>query len=106
MPPPCAGPVMAAMIGCGSARIAGTRSDIVSMARIAILDSGRPSMLGGAPESSRSSPEQKARPAPVRRTTWQSFSAPTSRNASYRGSTTSNDIALSRSGRFRVMSFT
>ena len=47
-----------------------------SIARIAMRDIGSPSHPGGMPWSSRSSPEQKPRPAPVSTTAQVSLSAP------------------------------
>ena len=54
----------------------GIRSLKCSMARMARQDSGRPSVPGGMPASSRSRPEQKPAPAPVRITTQVSWSRP------------------------------
>ena len=82
IPPPYAGPLIAAMIGCGIARIAGTTSDMYSIARIAIRASVKPSLFGGTPTSSRFRPEQKPRPLPVNTTTDVVLSSPTSRSAS------------------------
>ena len=82
MPPPYAAPFTAAMIGCGTARMAGTMFDMNSMARIAMRDIGRPSQSGGMPWSSRSRPEQKPRPAPVSTTAHVSWSTATARSAS------------------------
>ncbi len=82
MPPPWAGPLIAAMIGWGMLRMVGMRSAMVCMARMAMRDIGSPSTPGGTPWSSRSRPAQKPRPAPVRTTTQVSLSAATSRSAS------------------------
>ena len=68
---------MAATIGCGMARMAGTMPPMYSMARIPIWWRPRSSVPGGSPACSSSSPEQKARPAPVRTTTRQSLSEAT-----------------------------
>ena len=72
---------MAAMIGWGMARMAGTIPPMYSMARIPIRWRPRSSVPGGSPACSSSSPEQKARPAPVSTTTRQLLSAPTSARA-------------------------
>jgi hypothetical protein len=70
------------MIGWGMLRIVGMRSAMVCMARIAMRDIGSPSIPGGAPWSSRSSPAQKPLPAPVITTAQVSLSAATSASAS------------------------
>src|SRR5262245_16653351 len=93
-------------MGCGMARIAGTMFDMNSMARMASRDIGKPSQPGGMPWSSRSSPEQKPRPAPVRMTTQVSLSAPTRASASSSGGTVSKDSAFSRSWRSRLTTLT
>src|SRR5688572_540465 len=76
------------------------------MARVPARWRVMPSSPGADPMSSRSSPEQKPRPAPVSTATQQSLSAPTSSIAPYRAPTSPNDMELSRSGLFRVMSRT
>ena len=63
-------------------------------------------MFGGAPLFSRSAPEEKPWPAPVRMTTRLSLSRLTSRSASRSGTITSNDMAFMRSGRFSVIRVT
>ena len=73
---------MAAMTGWGMARRAGTIPPMYSMARMPIRWRPMSSVPGGMPACSSSSPEQKARPAPVRTTTRHELSAPTSARAS------------------------
>jgi hypothetical protein len=75
------------------------RSDRYSMARSAMPDRPRPSMLGGTPESSRSAPEQNPRSTPVITQTRIWLSRPTDSMASRNGTITSNDMAFIRSGR-------
>ena len=82
IPPPYAGPLIAAMIGCGIWRIAGTTSLMYDIERIARREKPRSWVFGGMPRSWRSSPEQNARPAPVSTATQQSLSRPTSASAS------------------------
>src|SRR4051794_32623925 len=55
---------------------------------------------GGVPQSARSSPAQKPRPAPVITTTLHSGSVATSSSASWSSATSPKSMALSRSGRF------
>ena len=69
---------MAAITGWGMLRRAGTMPPMYSMARRPIRWRPRSSVPGGSPACSSSSPEQNARPAPVRTTTRQSLSAATS----------------------------
>mgnify|MGYP005846463869 CR=1 FL=1 len=74
-----------------------------AIARTAMRDIGSPAMPGGTPWSSRSSPEQKPRPAPVSTTAHTSLSAATASKASCSGATVSKESALSRSARFSVI---
>ena len=98
-----AGPLMAPITGWGSLRIWGTMSPKYSMARMASRDRVRPSAWGGTPASSRSRPEQKPSPLPVRITTQQSLSRPAASRASRSGMIVSKDMAFIRSGRFSVI---
>ena len=66
----------------------------------------RPAMFGIVPASSRSAPEQKPCPAPVRTTTLVSLSRLTSSSASRSGIITSKAMEFMRSGRFSVTSAT
>ena len=104
-PPPYAGPFTAAIDGLRHrAHRRAPGSDMNSIARIAMRDIGSPSQSGGMPWSSRSSPEQKPRPAPVSTTTQVSLSARDGararRTAARRCRTTSRSC---RSGRFSTM---
>ncbi len=60
MPPPYAGPLIAAMIGCGMRRMAGTTSLMYDIDRIASRENPRSWVFGGMPRSCRSRPEQNA----------------------------------------------
>ena len=73
-----------------------------SIERMASVGNVNPSTWGMVPGSSRSAPEQKPLPAPVRTMTRMSLSSPMLRNASRKGIITSNAIAFMRSGRFKV----
>src|SRR5690242_8126848 len=76
------------------------------MARIASRGRPMPSLPGGGALSSRSSPAQKARPAPVSTVTHASLSRATASIAAESDSTSANDIAFNRAGLSSVMSAT
>ena len=91
-PPVIAGPLMAPMMGPVNAFIApSTSTSPVS-----------PIVAGWAPSSFRSSPAQKARPAPVRTTTRALGSCASARNADVRCTRSARDSAFIACGRFRV----
>jgi hypothetical protein len=73
---------MAAMMGWGRSRMTGTTWEKWVMATIPTRERAISSMPGISPGSSRSRPEQKPRPVPVRTTTQQELSLATCRKAS------------------------
>src|SRR4051812_33472289 len=105
-PPPIAAPLTAAMTGWCIRRIVMMTSSSSCIDRSAIVGSVSPSMPGTRPGSSRSAPEQNARPAPVSTTTRTSLSALICSRVSRSGTITSKAIAFIRSGRSRVTSAT
>src|SRR5262245_44193132 len=80
-------------------RIAGTRPETTSIARVARRESVKPALFGGGVMSRVSAPEQKARPLPVSTTVQASLSCATSAKASCSGATSSKAIEFMRSGR-------
>ena len=84
-PPPMAGPLTAPITGWCILRRVRTTSSSSSIERWAMVVRVSPAMLGTTPASSRSAPEQKPPPAPVRTTTLVSLSSLTASRARAEG---------------------
>ena len=98
-PPPAAGPLTAAITGCGSSwNLANAPPQ---RCWPSIISCGL--MSGSVSASSRSRPEQKPRPAPVITSTRASVSAVSASQKSCISSNISNVIAFRRSGRLSVI---
>ena len=103
-PPPAAGPLTAAITGGVRARSRRTRSERRDCPlSVAATGCRRPAAKSAPRAAFMSKPAQNPRPAPVRTTAWQSASWATSSRAACRCSTSESSMALSRSGRLRVI---
>lgn len=101
-PPPTAGPLTAAITGCGNPTIFGTNDAMNSWVRMPAAAPVRSRAVGATAGSDKSRPEQKPRPAPVRITTRQRESAARSSSVVCWADTIAVLSASSRSGLLSV----